>query len=157
MYITESDRTVQSNNKDILKKLKDIKNYTSACLQDISDDELNVFDEIYKKSMEFKGKMQANLTAMIKAKSKGDDAKVKELSEQGGSFLNALEDYGVDYDLVGEMWDYENQIKKEANPLAKERMQALHDIMAEQWVLKVLLRVRTLVEPRIVTDYADYL
>ena len=157
MFITESDRTVQSNNKDILKKLKDIKNYTSACLQDISDDELNVFDEIYKKSMEFKGKMQANLTAMIKAKSKGDDAKVKELSKQGGSFLNALEDYGVDYDLVGDMWDYENQIKKEANPLAKERMQALHDIMAEQWVLKVLIRVRTLIEPRIVTDYADYL
>ncbi len=51
MYITESDRTVKSDNKDILKKLKDIKNFTSICLQDISDDELNVFDEIYKKSM----------------------------------------------------------------------------------------------------------
>lgn len=157
MYITESDRTVKNNNKDILKKLKDIKNFTSACLQDVSDAELDAFDGIYKKSMEFKVKMQANLTAMIKAKSKGDDAKIKELSQEGGSFLNALEDYGVDYELVADMWDYENQIKKEANPMAKERMQALHDILAEQWVLKVLLRVRTLVEPRIVTDYADYL
>ena len=157
MYITESDRTVKNDNKDILKKLKDIKNFTSICLQDISDDELNVFDEIYKKSIEFKGKMQANLTAMIKAKSRSDDAKIKALSQEGGGFLNALEDYGIDYDLVADMWDYENQIKKEANPLAKERMQALHDIMAEQWVLKVLIRVRTLIEPRIVTDYADYL
>ena len=157
MYITESDRTVKSNNKDILKKLKDIKNYTSACLQDISDEELNVFDEIYKKSMEFKAKMQANLTAMIKAKAKSDDAKIKSLSQEGGSFLNALEDYGIDYNLVADMWDYENQIQKESNSIAKERMQALHDIMAEQWVLKVLLRVKTIVEPRLVTDYADYL
>ena len=98
MYITESDRTVKSNNKDILKKLKDIKNYTSACLQDVSDDELNAFDSIYKKSMEFKTKMQVNLTDMLKAKIKNDDAKIKELSQEGGSFLNALEDYGVDYD-----------------------------------------------------------
>ena len=157
MYITESDRTVKSNNKDILKKLKDIKNYTSACLQDVSDDELNAFDGIYKKSMEFKAKMQANLTAMVKAKSKNDDAKIKEITAEGGSFLNALEDYGVDFELVADMWDYENQIEKEANPLAKERMQALHEIMAEQWVLKVLLRVRTLIEPRLVTDYSDYL
>ena len=157
MYITESDRTVKSNNKDILKKLKDIKNYTSACLQDVSDDELNAFDGIYKKSMEFKAKMQANLTAMVKAKSKNDDAKIKEITAESGSFLNALEDYGVDYNLVADMWDYENQIKKEANPMAKERMQALHDILAEQWVLKVLLRVRTLIEPRLVTDYSDYL
>ncbi len=101
--------------------------------------------------------MQANLTAMIKAKAKSDDAKIKALSQEGGSFLNALEDYGIDYDLVADMWDYENQIQKELNPIAKERMQALHDIMAEQWVLKVLLRVKTLVEPRVVTDYADYL
>jgi hypothetical protein len=36
-------------------------------------------------------------------------------------------------------------------------MQALHDILAEQWVLKVLLRVRTLIEPKLVTDYSDYL
>lgn len=157
MYITESDRTVKGNNKDILKKLKDIKNYTSACLQDVSDDELNAFDGIYKKSMEFKVKMQANLTAMINAKSKGDDAKIKELSQEGGGFLNALEDYGVDFELVADMWDYENQIEKEENPIAKERMQSLHDIMAEQWVLKVLLRVRILIEPRLVTDYSDYL
>ena len=157
MFITESDRTVKNNNKDILKKLKDIKNYTSACLQDISDDELNAFDGIYKKSMEFKAKMQANLTAMIKAKAKGDEAKIKEITAEGGSFLNALEDYGVDFELVADMWDYENQIEKEANPMAKERMQALHDVMAEQWVLKVLLRVRTLIEPRLVTDYSDYL
>lgn len=157
MFITESDRTVKNNNKDILKKLKDIKNYTSACLQDISDDELNAFDGIYKKSMEFKAKMQANLTAMIKAKAKGDEAKIKEITAEGGSFLNALEDYGVDFELVADMWDYENQIEKEANPMAKERMQALHDILAEQWVLKVLLRVRTIIEPRLVTDYSDYL
>lgn len=157
MYITESDRTVKSNNKDILKKLKDIKNYTSACLQDVSDDELNAFDGIYKKSMEFKAKMQANLSAMLKAKAKGDEAKIKEITAEGGSFLNALEDYGIDFELVADMWDYENQIKKEENPLAKERMQALHDVMAEQWVLKVLLRVRTLIEPKLVTDYSDYL
>ena len=119
MYITESDRTVKNNNKDILKKLKDIKNYTSACLQDISDDELNAFDGIYKKSMEFKAKMQANLTAMIKAKAKGDEAKIKEITAEGGSFLNALEDYGVDFELVADMWDYENQIEKEANRIRK--------------------------------------
>ena len=157
MYITKSDRTVKSNNKDILEKLKDIKNYTSACLQDVSDDELNAFDGIYKKSMEFKAKMQANLSAMMEAKANSERAKIKKLGLEGGSFLNALEDYGVDYKLVAEMWDYENQIKKEANPLAKERMQALHDILAEQWVLKVLLRVRTLIEPKLVTDYGDYL
>lgn len=157
MYITKSDRTVKSNNKDILKKLKDIKNYTSACLQDISDEELNTFDEIYKKSMEFKAKMQANLSAMMDAKAKNENAKIKKLGLEGGSILNALEDYGIDYKLVADMWDYENQIQKEMNPMAKERMQALHDIMAEQWVLKVLLRVRTLIEPRIVTDYSDYL
>ena len=157
MYITESDRTVKSNNKDILKKLKDIKNYTSACLQDISDEELNAFDEIYKKSIEFKAKMQANLSAMMEAKAKNENAKIKKLGLEGGSILNALEDYGIDYKLVADMWDYENQIQKEMNPMAKERMQALHDVMAEQWVLKVLLRVRTLIEPKLVTDYSDYL
>ena len=157
MYLTKSDRTVKSNNKDILKKLKDIKNYTSACLQDISDEELNAFDEIYKKSMEFKAKMQANLSAMMEAKAKNENAKIKKLGLEGGSILNALEDYGIDYKLVADMWDYENQIQKEMNPMAKERMQALHDVMAEQWVLKVLLRVRTLIEPKLVTDYSDYL
>ena len=157
MFITESDRTVKSNNRDILKKLKDIKNYTSACLQDVSDDELNAFDGIYKKSMEFKAKMQANLSAMMEAKAKNENAKIKKLGLEGGSILNALEDYGIDYKLVADMWDYENQIQKEMNPMAKERMQALHDVMAEQWVLKVLLRVRTLIEPRLVTDYSDYL
>ena len=157
MYLTKSDRTVKSNNKDILKKLKDIKNYTSACLQDISDEELNAFDEIYKKSIEFKAKMQANLSAMMEAKAKNENAKIKKLGLEGGSILNALEDYGIDYKLVADMWDYENQIQKEMNPMAKERMQALHDVMAEQWVLKVLLRVRTLIEPKLVTDYSDYL
>ena len=157
MYLTKSDRTVKSNNKDILKKLKDIKNYTSACLQDISDEELNAFDEIYKKSMEFKAKMQANLSAMMEAKAKNENAKIKKLGLEGGSILNALEDYGIDYKLVADMWDYENQIQKEMKPMAKERMQALHDVMAEQWVLKVLLRVRTIIEPRLVTDYSDYL
>ena len=157
MYLTKSDRTVKSNNKDILKKLKDIKNYTSACLQDISDEELNAFDEIYKKSIEFKAKMQANLSAMMEAKAKNENAKIKKLGLEGGSILNALEDYGIDYKLVADMWDYENQIQKEMNPMAKERMQALHDVMAEQWVLKVLLRVRTIIEPRLVTDYSDYL
>ncbi len=157
MYITKSDRTVKSDNKDILKKLKDIKNYTSACLQDVSDEELNAFDDIYKKSMEFKAKMQANLSAMMEAKAMNENAKIKKLGLEGGSILNSLEDYGIDYKLVADMWDYENQILKEMNPMAKERMQALHDIMAEQWVLKVLLRVRTIIEPRLVTDYSDYL
>jgi hypothetical protein len=126
-------------------------------LQDVSDDELNAFDGIYKKSMEFKAKMQANLSAMMEAKAKNENAKIKKLGLEGGSILNALEDYGIDYKLVADMWDYENQIQKEMNPMAKERMQALHDVMAEQWVLKVLLRVRTIIEPRLVTDYSDYL
>ena len=107
--------------------------------------------------MEFKAKMQANLSAMMEAKAKNENAKIKKLGLEGGSILNALEDYGIDYKLVADMWDYENQIQKEMNPMAKERMQALHDVMAEQWVLKVLLRVRTIIEPRLVTDYSDYL
>jgi hypothetical protein len=94
---------------------------------------------------------------MMEAKAMNENAKIKKLGLEGGSILNALEDYGIDYKLVADMWDYENQILKEMNPMAKERMQALHDIMAEQWVLKVLLRVRTIIEPRLVTDYADYL
>jgi len=157
MYITDSDKTVKSNNKDILKKLKDIKNITSQYLQDISDEELNIFDKSYKKSIDLKNKMHANLSAMIKAKKDGENAKIKKLGKEGNGFLNDLEEYGIDYYMVADMWDYENQIQKELNPIAKERMQALHDIMAEQWVLKVLSRVKTLVEPRIVTDYADYL
>ena len=101
--------------------------------------------------------MHANLSLMIKAKKDSENTKIRKLGREGNGFLNDLEEYGIDYYMVADMWDYENQIKKEANPMAKIRIQALHDIMAEQWVLKILLRVRTLIEPRLVTDYSDYL
>ena len=155
MYITQDDKDVDKNSAEVAEKLEEIKAFTSSELIDISDEEEKVFNKLYKKLILSRDKLyDISLKTKI-AKESHNEKDYKKFQTLAKPLLDELISI-TDEELVFRMLSLHQYTKMSSDKVIIKRTKQLLEISEQQFLLMVLLNVRTSIEPRLVTDYSDY-
>ena len=155
MYITQDDNDADKNSAEVAEKLSEIKAFTSSELIDISDEEEKAFNKLYKKLLVTRDKLYDIVVPMRIAKTSNNEEKLKKYQKICTPLLDELID-NTDDELVFRMCSLYEYIKLSPDQIFTKRSKQLLEISEQQFLLMVLLNVRTSIEPRLVTDYSDY-
>ena len=155
MYITQDDKDADKNFVEVAEKLAEIKAFTSSELIDISDEEEKSFNKLYKKLLVTRDKLYDIVVPMRIAKTSNNEEKLKKYQKICTPLLDELID-NTDDELVFRMCSLYEYIKLSPDQIFTKRSKQLLEISEEQFLLMILLNVRTSIEPRLVTDYSDY-
>ena len=155
MYITQDDKDADKNSAEVAEKLSEIKAFTSSELIDISDEEEKSFNKLYKKLLVTRDKLYDIVVPMRIAKTSNNEEKLKKYQKICTPLLDELID-NTDDELVFRMCSLYEYIKLSPDQIFTKRSKQLLEISEEQFLLMVLLNVRTSIEPRLITDYSDY-
>ena len=155
MYITQDDKDADKNSVEVAEKLAEIKAFTSSELIDISDEEEKAFNKLYKKLLVSRDKLYDIVVPMRIAKTSNNEEELKKYQKIATPLLDELID-NTDDELVFRMCSLYEYIKLSPDQILTKRSKQLLEISEEQFLLMVLLKVRTSIEPRLVTDYSDY-
>ena len=155
MYITQDDKDADKNSIEVAEKLVGIKAFTSSELSDISDEEEKAFNKLYKKLVISKDKLYDIFIKIKIAKESHNEADYQKHQTLAKPILNELIDT-TDEELVFRMLSLNENIKISSDKVVVKRSKQLLEISEEQFLLMVLLNVRTKIEPRLITDYSDY-
>ena len=154
MYITQDDKDADKNFVEVAEKLAEIKAFTSSELIDISDEEEKSFNKLYKKLLVTRDKLYDIVVPMRIAKTSNNE-ELKKYQKIATPLLDELIG-NTDDELVFRMWSLYEHMKLSSDKVVVKRSKQLLEISEEQFLLMVLLNVRTSIEPRLVTDYSDY-
>ena len=155
MYITQDDKNADKNSTEVAEKLAEIKAFTSNELIDISDEEEKAFNKLYKKLVASKDKLYDIFIKIKIAKESHKEKDYQKLQTLAKPILNELIDT-TDEELVFRMLSLYEHMKISSDKVVIKRSEQLLEISEQQFLLMVLLKVRTSIEPRLVTDYSDY-
>ena len=155
MYITQDDKNADKNSVEVAAKLAEIKAFTSSELSDISDEEEKAFNKLYKKLVISKDKLYDIFIKIKIAKESHNEADYQKHQTLAKPILNELIDT-TDEELVFRMLSLSENIKISSDKVVVKRSKQLLEISDQQFLLMVLLNVRTKIEPRLVTDYSEY-
>ena len=154
MYITQDDKDADKNFVEVAEKLAEIKAFTSSELIDISDEEEKSFNKLYKKLLVTRDKLYDIVVPMRIAKTSNNE-ELKKYQKIATPLLDELIG-NTDDELVFRMCSLYEYIKLSPDQIFTKRSKQLLEISEEQFLLMILLNVRTSIEPRLVTDYSDY-
>ena len=154
MYITQDDKDADKNFVEVAEKLAKIKAFTSSELIDISDEEEKSFNKLYKKLLVTRDKLYDIVVPMRIAKTSNNE-ELKKYQKIATPLLDELIG-NTDDELVFRMCSLYEYIKLSPDQIFTKRSKQLLEISEEQFLLMVLLNVRTKIEPRLITDYSDY-
>jgi CRISPR/Cas system-associated protein endoribonuclease Cas2 len=155
MYITQDDKDADKNSTEVAEKLAEIKAFTSSELIDISDEEEKAFNKLYKKLLVSRDKLYDIAVPMRIAKTSNNEEELKKYQKIATPLLDELIG-NTDDELVFRMWSLYEYMKLSSDKVVVKRSKQLLEISEQQFLLMVLLNVRTSIEPRLVTDYGDY-
>ena len=155
MYITQDDKDADKNSAEVAEKLAEIKAFTSSELSDISDEEKKAFNKLYKKLVISKDKLYDIFIKIKIAKESHNEKDYQKLQILAKPILSELIDT-TDEELVFRMLSLHEHINYASDETFIKRGKQLLEISEQQFLLMVLLNVRTKIEPRLITDYSDY-
>ena len=155
MYITQDDKDADKNFVEVAEKLLEIKAFTSSELIDISDEEEKAFNKLYKKLVISRNKLRDIFMNMAIAKQSHNDKDYKKFQALAKPLLDELIDI-TDEELIFRTLSLYDHIKYSSDEIFVNRAKQLLEISEEQFLLMVLLNIRTKIEPRLITDYSDY-
>jgi hypothetical protein len=154
MYITQDDKDADKNSTEVAEKLTKIKAFTSSELIDISHEKM-AFNKLYKKLVTSRNKLYDIFIKIKIAKESHNEADYQKHQTLAKPILNELIDT-TDEELVFRMLSLNENIKISSDKVVVKRSKQLLEISEQQFLLMVLLNVRTSIEPRLITDYSDY-
>jgi len=155
MYITQDDKDADKNSTEVAEKLTKIKAFTSSELIDISHEEEMAFNKLYKKLVTSRNKLYDIFIKIKIAKESHNEADYQKHQTLAKPILNELIDT-TDEELIFRMLSLNENIKISSDKVVVKRSKQLLEISEHQFLLMVLLNVRTSIEPRLITDYSDY-
>ena len=89
------------------------------------------------------------------AKTSNNEEELKKYQKIATPLLDELIG-NTDDELVFRMWSLYEYMKLSSDKVVVKRSKQLLEISEQQFLLMVLLNVRTSIEPRLITDYSDY-
>ena len=155
MYITQDDKDADKNSIEVAEKLTEITTFASTELKNISDKEEMAFNKLYKKLVISKNKLYDIFIKIKIAKESRKEKDYQKLQILAKPILSELIDT-TDEELVFRMLSLYEHINYASDETFIKRGKQLLEISEQQFLLMVLLNVRTSIEPRLVTDYSDY-
>jgi len=155
MYITQDDKDADKNSVEVSKKLAKIKAFTSSELTNISSQEEKAFNKLYKKLVISRNKLRDIFMKMAIAKQSHNEKDLKKFQGLAKPLLDELIDI-TDEELIFRILTLYDHMKYSSDEIFVDRAKQLVEISEEQFLLMVLLKVRTSIEPRLVTNYSDY-
>jgi hypothetical protein len=155
MYITQDDKDADKNSAEVAEKLAEIKAFTSSELVDISDEVEKTFNKLYKNLVTSRNKLYDIFIKIRIAKESHNEADYQKYQTLVKPILNELIDT-TDEELIFRMLSLNENIKISSDKVVVKRSKQLLEISEQQFLLMVLLNVRTSIEPRLITDYSEY-
>ena len=157
-YLSQADFT--SENESLFRsKFDTIREFTTSELHNISDEEYDCFEDNYTLAIDILGKFFQNYRKIKSLTSDESNENYLKTRKEGAFFLDALVDFGMSEELVFKMYHVLMINKNLPENFTKDSIEdnsLLFKILHEQFVLKILLKVRLEMSPNLVTDYGDY-
>lgn len=157
-YLSQSD--LASKDESLLQsKLDTIRVFSNQELHNISNEEYDSFEENYKISIDLLNQFFQNykkIKTLTADESNNDYLKTRKV---GAFFLDALVDFGVSENLIFNMYHsliISNNLPKKFTIDSIKDCSLLFKILHEQFILKLLLKIKLEMSPNLVTDYGDY-
>jgi len=155
MYITQDDKNADKNSVEVANKLAEIRAFTSTELNNISNMEEKAFNKLYKKLVTSRNKLYDIFIKIKIAKESHNEKDYQKLQTLAKPILNELLDT-TDEELVFRMLSLHEHINYASDEIFVNRAKQLLEISEQQFLLMILLNVRTKIEPKLITDYNDY-
>jgi len=155
MFITQDDKNADKNSAEVANKLAEIKAFTSTELNNISNMEEKAFNKLYKKLVTSRNKLYDIFIKIKIAKESHNEKDYQKLQTLAKPILNELLDT-TDEELVFRMLSLHEHINYASDEIFVNRAKQLLEISEQQFLLMILLNVRTKIEPKLITDYNDY-
>ena len=157
-YLSQADFT--SENESLFRsKFDTIREFTTSELHNISDEEYDCFEDNYTLAIDILGKFFQNYRKIKSLTSDESNENYLKTRKEGAFFLDALVDFGMSEELAFKMYHVLMINKNLPENFTKDSIEdnsLLFKILHEQFVLKILLKVRLEMSPNLVTDYGDY-
>lgn len=157
-YLSQVDLTSEDESL-FQSKFNTIREFTTSELHNISDEEYDCFEENYTVAIDILGKFFQNYRKIKSLTSDESNEDYLKTRKEGAFFLDALVDFGVSEDLIFKMYHVLMVDKNLPENFTKDSIEdssLLFKIHHEQFVLKILLKIRLEMSPNLITDYEDY-
>jgi hypothetical protein len=157
-YLSQADLT--SDDESLFQsKFDTIREFTTSELHNISDGEYDCFEENYTVAIDILGKFFQNYRKIKSITSDESNEDYLKIRKEGAFFLDGLVDFGVSEDLTFKMYHVlvvSNKLTDNFSKDSIENSNVLFKILHEQFVLKILLKIRLEMSPNLITDYEGY-
>lgn len=157
-YLSQNDFALED--EELLQsKLDIIRSFATTELHNISDEEYDSFEDNYKISIDILSKFFQNYKKIKTLTSDESNKDYLKTRKEGAFFLDALVDFGISEDLIFKMYHVlvlSNKLTDNFSKDSIENSNVLFKILHEQFVLKILLKIKHEMSPNLVNDYEDY-
>ena len=142
-YLTEDDFNFQADNSALKEKAEDIVNFTSSLLLDISDEDMELVNNVEEVFELLKESLFANSDTVLKSKLLGfsDDEKSK-LDEVQRILLDKWKEFGLTEGFFHRYFQVQRKLKgAELTEIQKEQLELLLQVLNEQKTLVIAFNV----------------
>lgn len=158
-YLTENDFEFQTDNSVLKEKADEIINFTSSLLLDISDEDMELVNNVEEVFELLKESLFANSDTVLKSKLLGfsDEEKVK-LDEVQRILLDKWKEFGLTEGFFHRYFQVQRKLKNaELTEIQREQLGLLLQVLDEQKTLVVAFNVMAGKENPVMLDVADYM
>jgi len=158
-YLTENDFEFQADNSALKEKADEIINFTSSLLLDISDEDMELVNNVEEVFELLKESLFANSDTVLKSKLLGfsNEEKMK-LDEVQRILLDKWKEFGLTEGFFHRYFQVQRKLKSiELTEIQREQLGLLLQVLNEQKTLVVTFNVMAGKENPVMLDVADYM
>jgi hypothetical protein len=158
-YLTEDDFEFQADNSALREKAEDIVNFTSSLLLDVSDEDMELVNNVEEVFELLKESLFANSDTILKSSLLGisDDERVK-LDEVQRILMDKWKEFGLTEGFFHRYFQVQRKLNKaELTETQREQLELLLQVMGEQKTLVITFNVMAGKENPVMLDVADYM
>lgn len=156
-YLTENDFEFQTDNSALKEKADEIINFTSSVLLDISDEDIELVNNVEEVFELLKESLFANSDTVLKSKLLGfsDEEKMK-LDEVQRILLDKWKEFGLTDGFFHRYFQVQRKLNvAELTDIQREQLELLLQVLNEQKTLIIAFNVMS--SKSVVLDVADYM
>jgi hypothetical protein len=156
-YLTENDFEFQADNSALKEKAEEIVSFTSSLLLDISDEDMELVNNVEEVFGLLKESLFANSDTVLKSKLLGfsDDERTK-LDEVQRILLDKWKEFGLTEGFFHRYFQVQRKLNSaELTDIQRERLELLLQVLNEQKTLIIAFNVMS--SKSVMLDVADYM
>jgi hypothetical protein len=158
MFLSEKYFQFPADIEKLKNKLEKIYEFTSLILLDMSDMEIEIFDNIKKDAIKIESELFNNSDQILTTSESGQyKTKIDLLRNNQEKLIQQWEELGLTTDLFQKMYQCNLTAEKYSETPRGEHGRLLYDILNEQCTLHLLNNVKSRLNPNQFNDFDEYL